>query len=154
MNEEAFAAMLNDVVRPHVKLYLEDPERARLWDSTPFGGPGILPCLLLVTRGRKTGKTSMLPLIYGEFGDAFVIIASKGGAPAHPAWYLNLEAEPECEIQVGNDHHRIRARTAEGEEREKLWRLMADIYPPYNDYQVAAADRLIPVVVLEPALQA
>ena len=149
MNEEAMAAMMEHVVRPHVKLYLEDPERGRLWDSSPFGGPGILPCLLLVTRGRKTGKTSMLPLIYGEAGDAFVIIASKGGAPAHPAWYLNLEAEPECEIQVGKDHHRVRARTAEGEEREELWHLMADLYPPYNDYQVEAKDRQIPVVVLD-----
>jgi deazaflavin-dependent oxidoreductase (nitroreductase family) len=90
-------------------------------------------------------------LIYGEFGGAFLIIASKGGAATHPAWYLNLEAEPECEIRVGSDHYRVRARTAEGEEREKLWRLMAEIYPPYNDYQVAAKDRQIPVVVLEPA---
>jgi deazaflavin-dependent oxidoreductase (nitroreductase family) len=149
MNEEAMAAMLNDVVRPHVKLYLEDPERGRLWDSTPFGGPGILPCLLLVTRGRKTGKTSILPLIYGEYGDAFVIIASKGGAPAHPAWYLNLEDEPECKIQVASDHHSVRARTAEGEEREELWQMMAEIYPPYLDYQDVAKDRQIPVVVLE-----
>lgn len=149
MNKEALTAMLNDVVRPHVKLYLEDPERGRLWDSTPFGGPGILPCLLLVTRGRKSGKTSMLPLIYGESGDAFVIIASKGGAPAHPAWYLNLQAEPECKIQVGKDHHRVRARTAEGEEREELWHTMAELYPPYKDYQVVAKDRQIPVVVLE-----
>lgn len=149
MNEEAMAAMLNDVVRPHVKLYMEDPERGRLWDSTPFGGPGILPCLLLITRGRKTGKTSMLPLIYGEAGDAFVIIASKGGAPAHPAWYLNLLAEPECKIQVGKDHHRVRARTAEGEEREALWHTMAELYPPYDDYQEVAKDRQIPVVVLE-----
>ncbi len=151
MSEETISAKLPDIVRAHLNLYLEDPDQARLWDSAPFGGPGIVPCLLLVTRGRRTGNTSMLPLIYGEFGGAFLIIASKGGAATHPAWYLNLEAEPECEIRVGSDHYRVRARTAEGEEREKLWRLMAEIYPPYNDYQVAAKDRQIPVVVLEPA---
>ena len=120
-----------------------------MWDSTHVGGPGVLACLLLSTRGRKTGNISTLPLLYGESGGSFVIVASKGGAPAHPAWYLNLKAEPECEIQVGRDHYKVRARDAEGEEREKLWRLMADIYPPYNDYQ-AATERKIPVVVLDP----
>ncbi len=137
-------------ISEHVKLYREDPEQGRLWDSTPLGGPGILPCLLLVTRGRKSGNISTLPLIYAEYDGAFVIVASKGGAPAHPAWYLNLEAEPECGIQVASDHYKVRARTAQGDERETLWKTMAKIYPPYNDYQLAAGDRQIPVVVLDP----
>jgi deazaflavin-dependent oxidoreductase (nitroreductase family) len=138
-------------IAEHVKLYLEDPEQARLWDSTAVGGPGVLPCLLLITRGRKTGNTSMLPLIYGQSKGAFVIIASKGGAVTHPAWYLNLEAEPDCEIRVGRDHYRVKARTANGDERESMWQMMAEIYPPYNDYQVTAGERQIPVVVLDPA---
>jgi deazaflavin-dependent oxidoreductase (nitroreductase family) len=151
MTESSTSPDLPSWVAAHVKLYLEDPEKARLWDSTGVGGPGILPCLLLTTRGRKTGNTSMLPLIYGESGGAFVIVASKGGARAHPAWYLNLEAEPECEIQVGRDQYRVRARTANSEERESLWPMMAAIYPPYDDYQVTAGERQIPVVVLDPA---
>lgn len=138
-------------IAEHVKLYLEDPDQARLWDSTAIGGPGVLPCLLLITRGRKTGNTSMLPLIYGQSEGAFVIIASKGGATTHPAWYLNLTAKPDCEIRVGSDHYRVNARTAKGDERESLWQMMAKIYPPYNDYQVTAGERQIPVVVLDPA---
>ncbi len=138
-------------VAQHVKLYLEDPEKGHDWDSTAVGGPGVLPCLLLISRGRKTGNTIILPLIYYQAGDAFVVIASKGGAAAHPGWYLNLLAEPECEIQVKKDRHRVRARTAQGEEREALWQQLAEIYPPYNDYQVSAGGRQIPVVVLEPA---
>ena len=151
MTESSTPPGLPSWVAQHVKLYLEDPETARLWDSTAVGGPGVLPCLLLTTRGRKTGNTSMLPLIYGESGGAFIIVASKGGARAHPAWYLNLEAEPECEIQVGRDQYRVRAHTANSEERESLWPKMAAIYPPYDDYQVTAGERQIPVVVLDPA---
>jgi deazaflavin-dependent oxidoreductase (nitroreductase family) len=150
MSDIEIPAALPEWIAEHVRLYKEDPERGRLWDSTRVGGPGVLPCLLLMTRGRKSGKTSTLPLIYGEHGDAFVIVASKGGAPSHPAWYLNLVAQPECEAQVGPDHYRVRARTAEGNERAALWRMMAEIYPPYDDYQVAAGERVIPVVVLDP----
>lgn len=134
----------------HVRLYLEDPDQAHYWDSTPFDGPGVLPTLLLITTGRKSGQTRMLPLIYGKAGDAFVIVASKGGAPSHPAWYLNLADHPDCQIRVGRDRSDVRARTSSGEEREKLWPLMTDIYPPYDDYQAIAQGRQIPVVVLDP----
>ncbi len=134
----------------HVALYRSDPEKGHLWDSSAVGGPGLLPTLLLSTRGRKTGNMSVQPLIYGKHGGNFVIIASKGGAPNHPAWYLNLQAEPECKIQVASDHYRVTARDAQGEEREKLWQQLAIIYPPYDDYQ-AGTSRQIPVVVLEPA---
>ena len=149
MNEQA--TELPVWIAQHVKLYLEDPEKGHDWDSTPIGGPGVLPCLLLITRGRKTGNTIMLPLVYGQAGDAFVIIASKGGAPAHPAWYLNLLADPECAIQVRKERFRVNARTAQGAEREVLWQQQVEIYPPYNDYQLTAGERQIPVVVLEPA---
>ena len=137
-------------IEDHVRLYLEDPDQAHYWDSTPFGGPGILPTLLLITTGRKSGQTRMLPLIYGKAGDAYVIVASKGGAPSHPAWYLNLADQPVCQIQVGRDRSDVKARTSSGDEREKLWPLMTDIYPPYDDYQAISEGRQIPVVVLEP----
>ncbi|NIM69800.1 MAG: nitroreductase family deazaflavin-dependent oxidoreductase [Xanthomonadales bacterium] len=137
-------------IADHIRLYLEDPERGHRWDSTAAGGPGVLPALLLKTTGRKSGRTQLSPLIYGTDDGRYVIVASKGGAPTHPAWYLNLVSQPDCEIQVGPDHHRVHARTSDGEERERLWRMMAEIYPPYDDYQDAASQRRIPVVVLEP----
>lgn len=149
MNDNDLPPGLPEWISDHIRLYRDDPVRGRLWDSSPVGGPGILPCLLLMTVGRKSGRTSTLPLIYIEHGDAFVVIASKGGAPQHPAWYLNLLAQPDCEVQVGPDSYRARARAASGEEREALWREMAEIYPPYDGYQVAAGKRQIPVVVLD-----
>lgn len=141
---------LPEWIREHIELYLKDPERAHLWDASLGGGSGKLPTLLLITTGRKSGKKRPLPLIYEHVGDSYVIIASKGGAPAHPSWYLNLVAHPECEIRVGAASMEVTARTAEGEERERLWRELARLYPPYDDYQKAAGDRQIPVVVLEP----
>ena len=137
-------------IAEHIELYKTDPEKARMWDSTPLGGPGLLPTLLLTTTGRKSGEPRPLPLIYGEDGDSYVIIASKGGMPTHPVWYLNLEANPECELMVGAKAVSARARVAEGDERERLWKQMAEIYPPYDDYQKSAGDRVIPVVVLDP----
>ncbi len=136
-------------IAEHIKLYRSDPEKARMWDSGPLGGPGLLPTLLLTTTGRKSGEPRALPLIYGESDSSYVIIASKGGAPMHPVWFLNLEAKPECELMVGAKAVTARARVAEGEERERLWKEMAEIYPPYNEYQGRAA-RTIPVVVLDP----
>ena len=137
-------------IAEHIELYRTDPEKARLWDSTPLGGPGVLPTLLLTTIGRKSGEPRSLPLIYGEADGAYVIIASKGGLPNHPIWYLNLEANPECDLMVGAKAVKARARVAEGAEREALWKQMAEIYPPYDEYQTNAGDRVIPVVVLDP----
>lgn len=133
-----------------MRLYFEDPEKAHLWDSTAAGGPGPLPTLLLTSRGRKSGTQRHLPLIYGRAGDDYIVVASKGGAPQHPSWFLNLEATPECEIRVGADRLKARARVAEGNERQLLWEAMATIYPPYDAYRDRAGDRTIPVVVLEP----
>ena len=136
-------------IADHIRLYREDPDKAHYWDSSLGGGSGMLPTLLLTTTGRKSGKRRPLPLIYRKVGEDYVIIASKGGAPEHPAWYLNLTADPACEVQVGRDVFQARARTAEGAEREDLWTQLAEIYPPYNDYQTYAGERRIPVVVLE-----
>jgi deazaflavin-dependent oxidoreductase (nitroreductase family) len=137
-------------IAKHIELYRTDPEKARLWDSKPLGGPGLLPTLLLTTKGRKSGKPRAAPLIYGEAGDSYVVIASKGGLPNHPVWYLNLEADPDCELMVGSKRVTARARVAEGKERERLWKRMAAIYPPYDEYQSRATARTIPVVVLDP----
>ncbi len=137
-------------IKEHIELYRTDPEKAHMWDSTPLGGPGPLPTLLLTTKGRKSGKPRSLPLIYGEAGRGYVVIASKGGLPDHPIWYRNLEAHPECELMVGPKPVSARARVAEGEERERLWKQMAKLYPPYDEYQERAGARTIPVVVLEP----
>jgi deazaflavin-dependent oxidoreductase (nitroreductase family) len=134
----------------HIALYRTDPEKALWWDSALGGSSGMLKTLLLTTKGRKSGKEIPTPLIFGEANGAFVVVASKGGAPTHPLWYLNLKADPNAEIQVGRDHHSVKARDAQGDERKQLWVQLAKLYPPYDDYQVRAGDREIPVVVLDP----
>lgn len=119
------------------------------WDASANGGSSQTPTLLLTTIGRKSGREITLPLIYGEAGAACVIVASKGGAPEHPAWYLNLMDQPEVGVQVADRKFRARARTASGAERQTLWDRLVQIYPPYTDYQ-KRTDREIPVVVLDP----
>jgi deazaflavin-dependent oxidoreductase (nitroreductase family) len=109
--------------------------------------------LLLTTRGRRSGKLRRTALIYGRDGDSYLVVASSGGAPAHPAWYLNLVAEPQVQVQVGADTFAATARTASGEDRQRLWRMMAAKFPNYDSYQRRAgkAGRQIPVVVLDRA---
>ena len=136
-------------IAEHIKLYKSDPEKAHDWDSSTLGGPGILPTLLLTTTGRKSKEPRSLPLIYGEDAGSYVIIASKGGMPSHPIWFLNLEANPECDLQIGAKAVKARARVVEGDDRDRIWSMMAKIYPPYLDYE-KATDREIPVVVLDP----
>jgi proline iminopeptidase len=126
----------------HVRVYREtDGEVGHLWRE----GSTIL---LLTTTGRTTGLPRTVPLIYGLEGENPVIVASKGGAPAHPGWYRNLVKTPEAEVQILGEHVRVRARDAAGEERERLWRLMNGIWPHYDSYQERTT-RVIPVVVLE-----
>jgi len=136
-------------IAKHIELYKTDPEKAHMWDSKEAGGSGPLPTLLLTTTGRKSGEARALPLIYGNYGDSYIVIASKGGMPNHPIWYLNLEAKPECDLMVGAKAVSARARIVIGEERTKIWAQMAEIYPPYLDYQ-KATEREIPVIVLDP----
>jgi proline iminopeptidase len=109
------------------------------------GGSKIL---LLTTKGRKSGEPRTTPLIYENAGDAYVIVASKGGAPEHPGWYANLAKTPEVELQVRDEVFPAHARVAEGEERERLWKLAAQQWPAYDDY-AKKTDREIPVVVLD-----
>ena len=125
----------------HVKAYRETKgETGYIWNDAPI--------LLLTTKGRKSGQMRTLPLIFVQDGENFVVIASKGGAPEHPEWYVNLQAEPRVEVQVKADVFPARARTAEGAERERLWAAAVKTWPQYEDYQ-RATDRKIPVVVLE-----
>ncbi len=104
--------------------------------------------LLLTTTGRKSGEPRTTPLIYAEDGDRYVIVASKAGAPEDPGWYRNLRKAPEVELQVWDEVFRARARTAEGDERDRLWEKANEVWPHYAEYQ-ERTDREIPVVVLE-----
>ena len=106
--------------------------------------------LLLTTKGRKTGNPTTTPLIYESDGDAYVIVASKGGAPDDPGWYRNLAKDPVVELQVKDEVFPAHARTASGDERERLWKKAAKVWPDYETYQRRAPNREIPVVVLEP----
>jgi proline iminopeptidase len=104
--------------------------------------------LLLTTIGRTSGEKRTVPLIYATDGDRYVIIASKGGAPDNPGWFLNLEKTPEVELQVESDVFRARTRVATGDERARLWTKATAVWPPYDDY-AKKTQREIPVVVLE-----
>lgn len=104
--------------------------------------------LLLTTTGRRSGKERTTPLIYQTEGDAYLVVASKGGADEPPLWYLNLRDNPEVKVQVKGEKFTARARTATSEEKPPLWRKMAATWPAYDEYQ-EKTDRDIPVVVLE-----
>lgn len=104
--------------------------------------------LILTTLGRRSGTRRDTPLIYGQSGDDYLVVASNGGADQPPAWYLNLDADPEVEVQVSGDRFHGRARTATPGEKPPLWRTMVERWPKYDDYQ-RATSREIPVVVLE-----
>lgn len=129
-------------VAEHIRSYLESGgRRGHRWRG--------VNTLLLTTRGRKTGKLRRTALIYGEDGDRYLVVASMGGAPKHPEWYLNLTADPKVRVQVGKDEFDAVASTVAGDERSRIWKLMAEIWPDYDKYQKRTT-RQIPVVVLEP----
>ncbi len=107
-----------------------------------------VPTLLLTTRGRKSGQLRRTALIYGQDTGRYLLVASLGGSPKHPLWYLNLLEHPEVELQVGEEIFAGRARTATAEEKPRLWQLMAAIFPQYDSYQKKTS-REIPVVIVE-----
>jgi deazaflavin-dependent oxidoreductase (nitroreductase family) len=124
----------------HVRVYRETAgEHGYHWRGTTI--------LLLSTTGRTSGEVRTTPLIHRTDGERWVVVASKGGAPAHPSWYENLLANPDATIEVLGEEIPVRAATAEGEERARLWSLMCEAWPAYDEYQ-AKTDREIPVVVL------
>ena len=128
----------------HVDRYrATDGEEGHEWQGTVT--------LLLTTKGRKSGEERTTPLIYGRSGDDYLIVASKGGADAPPAWYLNIQENPDdVQIQVEGDRFKVRARDATPDEKPEMWKTMTAEWPPYDEYQ-EKTDREIPVVVLERA---
>jgi deazaflavin-dependent oxidoreductase (nitroreductase family) len=106
--------------------------------------------LLLTTRGRKSGKLRRTALIYGRDGERYLVVASNGGSPQHPLWYLNLLSSPDVEVQVGSEVFAARARPADDTEKPALWQIMAALFPMYEQFQQKTT-RPIPVVIIEPS---
>ena len=126
----------------HVRAYREsDGEVGYLWNG--------VPTLLLTTTGRRTGEPRTTPLIYAADGDDHLVVASMGGAPMHPQWYLNLLADPRAEIQVKAERIPVVARTASPNEKPRVWDIVRTLWPNYDVYQ-SRTDRDIPVVILSP----
>ncbi len=128
-------------------------EQVALYESTDGKEGGTLegkPVIILTTRGRKTGAVRKTPLMRVEHDGRYVVVASMGGAPQHPVWYLNLLADPQVTLQDGGKVMELRAHSASPEERALWWPRATAAWPAYDDYQ-KNTDREIPVVVLEPA---
>jgi deazaflavin-dependent oxidoreductase (nitroreductase family) len=124
----------------HVRVFRETGgERGYHWRGTTI--------LLLTTRGRVSGEPRTTPLIHRVDGDRWIVVASKGGAPEHPGWFENLTADHDAEIEVPGERVAVRADVAEGPERERLWALMTEVWPAYDEYQ-QRTERQIPVVAL------
>ncbi len=151
MAEGKLAPNLPKWMVDHANRYISSGgTEGHMYTVTPPGYSEMtVPSLLLTTTGRKSGEKFIFPLFYGETGNSYIIVASKGGAPEHPGWYRNLLAHPEVEVQVGTKKLKAKARTAAGEERARLWNKGIEFWPPYADYQ-KKTDREIPVVVLDP----
>lgn len=151
MIEAKLAPKLPGWMVEHANRYISSGGKdGHMYKTTLPGGSEItVPALLLTTTGRKSGEKFLFPLFYGKERDSYFVIASKGGAPEHPGWYLNIVANPEVGLQVGTAKIKARARTAKGEERTRLWKKALEFWPPYADYQ-RNTQREIPVVVLDP----
>lgn len=138
------------------KLMMRTASALNTWVYQVSGGkwlgrfPTGAPVCLLTTRGRKSGERRTVPLLFLADGNDLVVVASQGGAPAHPGWYFNLVADPTAEAQVGRRRFAVTARTVDAKEKAKLWPRLVSIYPPYEAYQ-RRTTRSIPVVRLSPA---
>jgi deazaflavin-dependent oxidoreductase (nitroreductase family) len=127
-------------VNDHIRRYVESNGA----DGHDWRGA---PTLLLTTTGRRSGIQRRTALIYREVAGEYVVVASRGGAPTHPAWYLNLTDNPEVRLQVKDEEFAARARVANETERTKLWPLMTEVWPDYDNYQTKT-NRQIPVVII------
>ena len=136
--------LLHAVSRIHVAIYRAS--RGKLLGSIGKG----MPVLLLTTTGRKSGRRRTTPLLYLDDGARYVVVASVGGAPQHPAWYLNLRADPRATVEINGRTRAVRAETAGPEERARLWLAVTAMYSGYDTYQ-ARTSREIPIVILTPA---
>jgi deazaflavin-dependent oxidoreductase (nitroreductase family) len=134
----------------HQRSYLRSGgAEGHIVDLTAIGGHAFTTCLLLRTVGRRSGQARIAPLIYGDVGGEVVIVASKGGADVHPAWYVNLKSSPEVAFQIGCQAYAASWREPQGAERDAIWAFMEKIYPPYTAYQ-HATKRTIPLAMLSP----
>ena len=118
----------------------------RVGSAFPWG----IPVLLLTTIGRKSGQPRVAPLLYIEDGDKVIVVGSQGGLPKDPLWYKNLQANPECEVQIKRRKMKMRAHTADATERARLWPLLVSHYSDFASYE-AWTERVIPVIILAPA---
>jgi deazaflavin-dependent oxidoreductase (nitroreductase family) len=144
------ADMKRFVGSPLMKLLQRANTVVYRWSGGKLGGSiRGAPVLLLTVTGRKSGKPITTPLIYLRDGSDYALVASKGGWPRHPLWYLNLQANPDAAIEVGREKLRATARTANADERARLWPRLVAIYGDYANYQ-SWTDREIPVVILSP----
>ncbi len=143
-----YLAKAADAIRQHLEDYLRTDGAIGYERTTPgIGGAPIKIHLILKTVGRKSGKTFLTPLLFNHWNNEWVIVASKGGSDEHPAWFLNLIAAETVDVQIKDKRYRCAWRIADGDERENIWRFMADYFPPYDTYQAGAA-RQIPLVML------
>jgi deazaflavin-dependent oxidoreductase (nitroreductase family) len=132
----------------HLDMYLRSKgTEGHIVNVSDIGGHKFTTTLLLKLVGRKSGTTRINPLIYGDIGGEVVIVASKGGADQHPAWYLNIKDSPQIEFQIATQAFRATWREPEGAERAKVWDFMVGVFPPYKGYQ-ASTSREIPLVML------
>jgi deazaflavin-dependent oxidoreductase (nitroreductase family) len=134
----------------HLQMYLRSGgAEGHIMDMRDIGGHRFTTNLLVKCVGRKSGRTIVTPLIYGDMGGEVVICASKGGAARHPDWYLNIKASKEIRFQVATQAFRATWREPEGEERAKVWDFMQGVFPPYTTYQ-ASTRRVLPLVMFAP----
>lgn len=142
------ASARRDWKTEHLAQYLgSGGAEGHIVDVSDIGGRKFTTTLLLRYTGRKSGKTIITPLIYGDIGGEVVIVASKGGADHHPAWYLNLKESKELAFQIGTQAFRASWRECGEAERAKVWAFMEGVFPPYTGYQ-ASTERRIPLVML------
>ena len=138
-----------DWIGQHRDQYIRsDGKEGHIVDLTDIGGLAFTTCLLLRTTGRKSGQARVLPLIYGDTGGEVVIVASKGGADIHPAWYLNMQGGGPVAFQIGGQAFEASWREPEGAEHDEIWAFMEKLYPPYIDYKVATK-RKIPLILMK-----
>ncbi|OBK31614.1 nitroreductase [Mycobacterium asiaticum] len=144
----AIRAERGDWMNEHLERYLRSGgSQGHIVDLSPLGGRKMTTHCLVKYVGRKSGKTFIKPLIYGNVGGEIVIVASKGGADAHPEWYLNIVASETIEVQVATQAFEASWREPEATERHEVWEYMSHLYPPYVSYQ-RSTSRHIPLVML------
>ena len=139
-----------DWISEHREMYLQSGgAKGHIMDIVAVGGHNFTTHCLIKYTGRKSGKIFITPLIYGDIGGEVVIVASKGGADHHPAWYINIRDGKEVEFQIGTQAFRGTWREPQGDERKKVWDFMVDVFPAYANYQ-KSTDREIPLVMMKP----